>query len=175
MKNKGEMLLPILLLIALSHMPLIAQQRIKRGVLVSSAGRAAVNENQIKLTFGQPVVGAMGGVEHKIHSGFWFPLDVSTGVEPVSSVVPGDFQLLQNYPNPFNPTTIITFRVAAGCRVRVTLYDVLGRQAAVLADGHFNAGEYNITLNAAGLASGLYFYRMVTPAYTALKKAMLMK
>lgn len=74
---------------------------------------------------------------------------------------PSEFALDQNYPNPFNPTTTITYRLPAQMNVRVTVFDVLGRRVATLADGLQEAGTQTLSWDASRLASGLYFYRVV--------------
>lgn len=63
---------------------------------------------------------------------------------------------LKNYPNPFNPSTVISFSMNSQSKVRVVVYDITGRQAAVLADGIFTAGNHNINWNASGFPSGTY-------------------
>jgi flagellar hook assembly protein FlgD len=72
---------------------------------------------------------------------------------------------LRNYPNPFNATTEIRFDVPMRAQVRLTVYDVLGRQVALLADRQFDAGSFALTWNGQdatgrGVASGKYFVRL---------------
>src|SRR5690606_1437056 len=66
---------------------------------------------------------------------------------------------LEVRPNPVRGGAEVTFEVEAAARVRVAVYDVLGREVAVLADGRFEAGRYEATLDASGLAAGLYLVR----------------
>jgi hypothetical protein len=75
---------------------------------------------------------------------------------------PFDFTLLQNYPNPFNPVTTIRYRVPGpgSCLVTLDLYDMLGREVAVLVNGKEEAGVHEVTLDASGLSSGMYVYRL---------------
>jgi len=77
----------------------------------------------------------------------------------ITSVQPVQSALLDCYPNPFNPTTAISYQLSAISKVRLKVYDMLGREIAVLADGMKEAGYYNATFNASGLASGIYFAR----------------
>lgn len=73
---------------------------------------------------------------------------------------------LTSWPNPFNPSTVIGFRVVtqdrASVRVRVAVYDLLGREVAVLVDGNIPSGSHQVRFDASGLSSGLYFVRLTT-------------
>jgi hypothetical protein len=68
--------------------------------------------------------------------------------------------LLQNYPNPFNPATTISYRLVAPGEVRLEVYDILGRQVALLADGRMSVGTHTVQWDAAGLAAGVYLCRL---------------
>jgi len=66
----------------------------------------------------------------------------------------------QNYPNPFNPTTIVSGQLPVPSHVRIAVYDILGREVAVLMDGNKEAGTFKVTWDARGFASGVYICRM---------------
>lgn len=109
-----------------------------------------------------------------------------TGVEILRSGMPSAYALSQNYPNPFNPSTQIRFSLPVTSAVRLVVYDVQGKEVAVLADGEYAAGLYTVPFNAGafgptggahasgvssstfaaggagpgGLSSGVYFYRL---------------
>lgn len=90
-----------------------------------------------------------------------------TVVAPTSierEAVPGSIVLHQNYPNPFNPLTVIGFTVETqdieSPRVRLAVYDILGREVAVLADGFYAPGTHSVKFDATTLPSGLYLYRL---------------
>jgi subtilisin-like proprotein convertase family protein len=89
------------------------------------------------------------------------------GIEPVSGNIPSKFRLYQNYPNPFNPVTNIRFDlpVSGSRRIKIILYDILGREVMLLTDEFRNAGEYNLRIDVSGLSSGTYFYRMVVDSF----------
>ncbi len=76
------------------------------------------------------------------------------------NIVPKEHMLLQNYPNPFNPTTAIRYQLSAVSRVKLDVFDVLGREVAVLVDDTKEAGFYSATFHASQLASGTYFARI---------------
>ncbi|MCK9280064.1 MAG: discoidin domain-containing protein [Melioribacteraceae bacterium] len=91
--------------------------------------------------------------------------------------MPSDFKLMQNYPNPFNPTTTITYQVPEAGKVRLEIYDLLGRKVVTLIDTEVASGSYNIILDAAklNLNSGVYFYRLFSWKYSQTRKMVLVK
>lgn len=107
--------------------------------------------------------------------GCWtFDLGSVLGVDPYS-VIPKTFELNQNYPNPFNPDTKIKFGLPKEVNVKLSVYDVSGRQVELLADQNFNAGTYEITWNASSYSSGVYFYKLETEGFSETKKMILTK
>ncbi len=90
----------------------------------------------------------------------FIPPDEPVGIQPISNVVPDEFELHQNFPNPFNPSTTIRFDINTSGNVTLKVYDVLGREVAVLADEYLRAGSYERMFEAAGLSSGVYFYTL---------------
>jgi hypothetical protein len=81
----------------------------------------------------------------------------SVGSNPLR---PETFQLFQNYPNPFNPSTLIGYQLSVDGKVRLSVYDMLGREIATLLNEEKSVGTYNAIFNAANLPSGVYFYRL---------------
>jgi len=96
-------------------------------------------------------------------------------VKDEGAPVAREFRVEQNYPNPFNPTTQITFTVPEKALVRVKVFDILGREVATLVNTTLNSGEYTIPWNAAGLTSGVYFFRVEAGKFAATRKALLLK
>jgi len=88
---------------------------------------------------------------------------------------PADFTLYQNYPNPFNPVTKIKYQLPLRSEVRLTVYDILGREIKVLVNQEKPAGTYEVQFDGSDLPSGVYFYRMETAKYSAAKKFILIK
>ncbi len=86
--------------------------------------------------------------------------DVVTFFANETADTPSNFLLNQNYPNPFNPSTVISYRLSSKSKVNLRIFDILGREIAVLIDEIQNAGEYNVRFssNSLKLSSGIYFY-----------------
>ena len=104
-------------------------------------------------------------------------LFVNDGVVNISEEesVPAEFYLSQNYPNPFNPITNFEFRISDFGFVSLKVYDLLGREVAVLIDEEKSAGEYEVEFNGEGLSSGMYFYTLKAGNFTDTKKMILLK
>lgn len=92
-----------------------------------------------------------------------------------ASTVPRVYELSQNYPNPFNPTTTIRYALAKAGHVKLLLYNTIGQKVMTLVDEPKPAGTYLVRLNAAGLPSGLYFYRISVNDFEQTKKLVLVK
>jgi predicted CXXCH cytochrome family protein len=97
-----------------------------------------------------------------------------TAIKETGSI-PTRFNLDQNYPNPFNPSTTIQFAIPERALVTLKIYDVSGKLIAVIQDGELEAGNYKSSFNGAGLASGIYFYKLEAGNYSSIKKFVLMK
>ena len=96
-----------------------------------------------------------------VGSGVWRrPLsEMITEVESAGRL-PSFFRLEQNYPNPFNPSTTIKFELPQSSDVRLTVFDLLGREVTVLVSEKSEAGYHSVEFNASNLSSGVYFYRL---------------
>jgi len=92
-----------------------------------------------------------------------------------TSTQPDKTILQPNYPNPFNPTTNIRYELAKPEAVRVTVYNVLGQQVAVLVQAHQQAGWHQATFNGLHVSSGMYFYRLKAGNKVLVKKMLLLK
>lgn len=98
----------------------------------------------------------------------------------VDVLTPVEFSLAQNYPNPFNPITKITFSLAVDSKVSLKIFNVLGQEVATLVNRDFTAGAHNQNFDAAGLNSGIYFYKIEAIGvdgfeFTEVKKMILTK
>ncbi|RPH31543.1 T9SS C-terminal target domain-containing protein, partial [bacterium] len=99
--------------------------------------------------------------------------------DPAMDVAPAgmplEFSLSQNYPNPFNPATRIEYSIGKETKVKLEVFDLLGRSVVTLVDGPQHAGQHFVDFNASHLASGFYIYRLSSPDLTVAKKMMLVK
>jgi len=101
--------------------------------------------------------------------------NLSIGIKQISSEIPDRYALYQNYPNPFNPNTNIKFKVASYKVIKLTVFDILGKEVATLVNEKLKPGEYEAIFNGSGLASGIYFYKLVAEGFTDVKRMVLIK
>jgi hypothetical protein len=100
-------------------------------------------------------------------------LDIITSVE--ERPLPTEFALDQNYPNPFNPSTTIEFALPKQSHVVLEVYNVIGQRVATLVDEVRDIGYHKVRFDATGIASGMYFYRLITNETSFLKRMILLK
>gem|GEM_PF-2326146 len=94
--------------------------------------------------------------------------------EPEASV-PESYALHGAYPNPFNPTTALSYQLTASSRVSLKIYDTAGREVTTLVDGWRDTGSHQVTFDASGLASGIYFARLEAGDFNQVQKLVLLK
>lgn len=101
----------------------------------------------------------------------------TTGIKERTNIsLPEEFLLMQNYPNSFNPITIINYELSESGKISLKVFDLLGREVAVLADEIKPAGRYSVEFNGSNLSSGIYFYKLSTESgFTDTKKLILFK
>jgi hypothetical protein len=99
----------------------------------------------------------------------------TVSVEWESDQSVNEFILFQNYPNPFNPSTKIRWQVPSDGFQTLKIYDVIGNEVVTLVDGQKTAGSYEITWNAEGLPSGIYFYSLTVGSFHDTRKMILLK
>jgi hypothetical protein len=100
-------------------------------------------------------------------------LDTSVGDDEPG--LPQEYELLQNYPNPFNPSTIIPFTLPNRARIKLSIFDVNGRERAQLLDHEMSAGRHDISFDASNLSTGLYLIRLSSDLGIHTKMMMLVK
>ena len=97
-------------------------------------------------------------------------------VDDEHSALPREFSLESNYPNPFNPTTTFVWNAPVTAHVRLALFDVLGRESAVVYEGVADAGRHETTFDASALSTGVYFARLENAGQSvAVRKVLLLK
>ena len=93
-----------------------------------------------------------------------------TSTEETPATVVTKYTLMQNYPNPFNPVTNISFALPEKANVKLTVYNILGKEIATLINGNLSAGEHTVSFDASNLSSGVYFYRIQAGNFTSTRK-----
>ncbi len=105
-----------------------------------------------------------------------FTVVVTTGINsPTNKPIPEKVVLEQNYPNPFNPLTSIAYSVPKGMRVMLKVYNLAGKEVAVLVNGYYDRGNYTVTFDAAGLPSGVYLTALQAGAERRVHRILYMK
>ena len=97
------------------------------------------------------------------------------GATAIDDVLPAEIVLNQNYPNPFQHSTTIEYVLPAPTHVALTVYDLLGRQVRTLADEVRGRGRHQVQFDAAGLPSGMYFYRFKTDAFSQTRQLVVVR
>ena len=92
-----------------------------------------------------------------------------------NGIIPTEFIISQNYPNPFNPTTTVIFSVPHLSNVRISIYDITGKEIEVLENKQYQAGNYKIQWNASNISSGIYFFVLESEQITKVQKMILQK
>jgi photosystem II stability/assembly factor-like uncharacterized protein len=120
-------------------------------------------------------VRAKNAVGSGLYSSVWNFTTSLTGISHAGNEIPDEHKLYNNYPNPFNPSTRIKFDLPKHSFVKLTVFDITGRETGVLVNENLNAGSYEYEFNAVNLSSGVYFYRISAGDFTNIKKMILVK
>ena len=113
---------------------------------------------------------------YKVVSGGGIPIEPGQEdniVTPKS--VPENYYMAQNYPNPFNPVTRITYALPNDGFVTLKIFDILGREVATIVNEVKTAGYYTVDFDASRLSSGIYFYKLQSGTFTAVKRMVLVR
>ncbi len=100
---------------------------------------------------------------------------ITSSLTNVEDVHVANYELSQNYPNPFNPATKIRYSIPSARQTKLEIYNTLGKLVSVMVDKYQSQGTYEVSFNAGNLPSGLYFYKLQSGSYSAIKKMMLLK
>ena len=101
--------------------------------------------------------------------------NTTVSIQQISNELPSEFSLEQNYPNPFNPMTNVKIQMPNSGFVKLAVFDITGKEVAVLINRELSTGTYKIYFDASNLATGVYFYRMQTNGFTQTKKMLMIK
>ncbi len=104
-----------------------------------------------------------------------FRNSIPLNIDLSDKAVAKNFKLYQNYPNPFNPKTIISYQLSVISDVELSVFNLIGQRIATLVLGRQPAGYYEVEWDAAGISSGVYFYRIKAGEFTETKKFILQK
>jgi len=150
------------------------------GELVDSAGTVVAVNNSTgnnPFTLTAPKAGL-----YRVNAGvkspqrIWDSVMVRVGTTTdVADEIPAHVTLAQNFPNPFNPGTRIAFSLPSAAPVSLRVFDLQGREVAILADGFLQAGDHLAHFDGTGLASGIYLYRLEAGRLTQTGKMVLQK
>jgi hypothetical protein len=99
----------------------------------------------------------------------------ASSVTVMAETAPKEFALHQNHPNPFNPTTVISYALAVAGDVRLVVYDMLGREVAVLVNEEKEQGRYEVRFDASQVSSGVYFYRLQSGGFVQSRRMAVLK
>lgn len=105
----------------------------------------------------------------------YFSIQLPSGITHNGTLVPDSFELCQNYPNPFNPNTEIKFSIPVTSNVKITVYDIVGRNISELISQELNPGSYTYLFNGIDLPSGTYIYRIEANDFVETKRMLLIK
>jgi hypothetical protein len=136
------------------------------------------NSNQFAGCWGVFMFPSSGKIIGSDISGGLFVIKIGSTITGITNnqSVPADYSLSQNYPNPFNPSTSIEYNIPKSSYVTLKVYDVVGREVALLADEFKIAGSYKINFDAARLSSGIYYYTLKSDnGFSETKKMILTK
>jgi hypothetical protein len=156
-------------------------ENVTASIVNRSTGEAIKLDNDVVISFEAPVSKRNPAEDNKLTASVQasqfkirFTPPTSTSTE-IGTDLPVGVELSQNYPNPFNPATQIRFAVPVSGEVRLAVYDLLGREVAVLVNGGMSAGSHIVNFDAASLGSGVYVYRLDAAGQTLTRKMTLVK
>ncbi len=142
----------------------------------SSVGDTLITvfNNQLNQGFSVVVNGTVSAIQFDPNNFILKNASVAVGVEDQNLVI-DKFELFQNYPNPFNPETVIKYQLPVKNFVSLKVFDVLGKEVAILVNQENEAGLHEVKFDASALSSGIYFYVLQSGNFTSNKKLLLLK
>lgn len=144
------------------------QQRLTRRYITSFFNVFLKNDTNYKTYLYGPIAQSDTGIIMQ------YQLPTTTNLNG-NTTIPNYYELKQNYPNPFNPITTIEFRIPKYSFVKVIIFDLLGKEVSTIFNQVIKEGSYTIKWDAKYLASGVYFYKLITPEFTETKSMLLLR
>jgi photosystem II stability/assembly factor-like uncharacterized protein len=99
----------------------------------------------------------------------------TTFINSINTELPNSFRLYQNYPNPFNPKSNIKFQIAKISNVKLSIFDITGKEVNVLVNERMQPGSYEVSFDGSNLSSGVYFYSLTAGDFNETKKMLMIK
>jgi hypothetical protein len=153
------------------------------GELTHSAAISYVATKVIQFTYTAPSSAGTDTLYGNVARGYtgrfnWAPnkgmvVKILSGV--INSEVPLNYYLSQNYPNPFNPVTKINYGIMKSSDVKISVYNILGKEVSTLVNEFQTAGNYSVEFNASNFSSGVYIFKIAAGDFVDIKKATLLK
>ena len=153
-----------------------AQDQLSKYVLSNGGETSYHADIKLNSTIGQTIVGISTSNSDSCKMGFWYLNNVTpVHINHFEYLSPVRYQLFQNYPNPFNPRTIISWQLAIGGHVDLSIYNILGKKITTLISEELIAGNHTTEWDASKLSSGIYYYRIKTGKFQEFKRMILLK
>ena len=130
---------------------------------------------KINSIIGQGVVGVAENKSSVLKSGSFYLRDNGKATSDVVENLPLNYSLAQNYPNPFNPSTTIKFSLPTEQKVKIVVYNILGREVTEIVNSNFEAGNHGVNFDGSKLVSGQYFYKINAGKFSQIRKMLLLK
>ncbi len=170
-KTIAFLFLPLLLMPLLLMSVAEAQYKMPRSVLGSGYVMQDGAQYQMRGTLGQPAIGPSKCMSFAGFAGFWYtPDNVTVGVDAVAEAFPEDIRIETIYPNPLRSSAVLKYSVAHSSTVRLSVYDMFGREVARLIEGNLDPGRYTFTWNAEDIRSGVYILQLRSGSSVQLRK-----
>lgn len=149
----------------------------KTPILLLSTLTVSLFSSTLKVSsvIGQGTVGFSENTDILLKSGFFYLTYDELVTCGISGSDPLTYSLKQNYPNPFNPVTTIKFSLPEEQFVKITVYNILGKEVSKLVNGKLNAGRHDVLFDGSNLTSGQYFYKISAGKFTKINKMLLIK
>lgn len=157
--------------------------KLSGGELTHSSAISYVSPKAIQFSYTAPGAAGTDTLYATVDRGYsgafnWAPnkgFKIYTVSGIVNNETPVNYYLNQNFPNPFNPVTKITYGIAKASNVKVSVYDMTGRQVASLVNEYQNAGNYFVNFDASKYSSGIYYYKIEAGDFREVRKMSLIK